>query len=1109
MPKEGRKRPTATAPPERTRIPMSREHEKQPFGLAEGINTAVIAGAGTGKTTRLIGEIIALIERRGVPMERVLAVTFSESAAADMKEKLRDKLEARFAETNDSRFLTAVSSLPRAQISTVHSLARRILVENPFEAGIDPGFTIQEESSDVLLTDEIWRLWAKQVFWGGTEFDDDLIMILGHMSVEGLKKVALTLASRPDRIADYAAYRVDPRQEQERLETRLNEIRGPISSVLAPTTITDPLLDRLVAVRDILSGRDLTEIDGKFRDARIIKRGGAKSRWEDKDLFDTVKQLIDGPGGAIDTLKEVGTFLDRLEQDAVVRAVIRVLSDFASFFRAEKRRRGILSFFDLIWEAKLLLEHDRSIRRRYQNEFDYILVDEFQDIDPILGDIILLLAEDGQISQRPHEVRLRPGKLFIVGDPKQSIYRFREADIGVFFSVMKKIEESGGRTDTLETNYRSQRHLIAFQNAFFEEFIRHEDDRYTIQYDALDAAVSDAAAADRAPAVRIVDSDPGASMSAEGIRRAEADYIAEEIQALVEGKVEGRIVRNSRGVGPGQHRDIEYRDIAVLFRSLSGVSSLYEEALKRTGIPYFIVGGRGYFQRQEIYDVANILRAVFKPTDRRSLVGALRSPAFGIDDLTLYNAARQGELSYPADQREGPVGGALGVLRRLHTAAFRLSLSDLIREIYRTIPIVEVNAFGPGGAQRVGNLIKIKETARALESKGPLTLPAFLKLLTALSLEREDEAEAVVTEEGKNAVRIMTIHAAKGLEFPVVFVVDLGRKKRPWDREGIFIDRSDTPVSGARLGPVADFGYRNAIRAREDRRAAAEERRLLYVAATRARDRLILLGSGKEEASHQRALMEFVGSSGGGDPEPAVLQRIERKDDGKYSVGKRPAHIGDLFDGPIDQTPRDCAREAEVRRRTEYEQAIKRKSFSFVTLGKDEEPAAAVSYSAADPDGIGRHVGNLVHEVLSIIDLSGDERPDGLIERAAAGMGLPPDIAGDVIAAARTLIDGFLVSDLCREIASSRIIGREIPLLTKRDDVTLTGRIDIVYETVKGIVVLDYKTDSVTKQGAAEAALRYKGQIAAYVEALTKAVKSDIIIAGGVYFIRPGVLVHL
>ena len=186
-PPGGERRPTATILPGRTTIPMSRKDEKQLFGLAEGVNTAVIAGAGTGKTTRLIGEIIALIERRGVPIERVLAVTFSESAAADMKEKLRDRLFTRLAETGDHRFLTAVSSLPRAQISTIHSLARRILAENPFEAGIDPEFTIQEESSDVLLTDEIWRLWAKQVFWGGTEFDDDLMMLLGHMSVEGLK----------------------------------------------------------------------------------------------------------------------------------------------------------------------------------------------------------------------------------------------------------------------------------------------------------------------------------------------------------------------------------------------------------------------------------------------------------------------------------------------------------------------------------------------------------------------------------------------------------------------------------------------------------------------------------------------------------------------------------------------------------------------------------------------------------------------------------------------------------------------------------------------------------------------------------------------------------
>ncbi len=1086
---------------------MSHKDEKQPFGLAGGVNTAVIAGAGTGKTTRLIGEIIALIERRGVPIERVLAVTFSESAAADMKEKLRDKLFESFTETGDHRFLTAVSSLPRAQISTIHSLARRILVENPFEAGIDPEFTIQEESSDVLLTDEIWRLWAKQVFWGGTEFDDDLMMLLGHMSVEGLKKAALTLASRPDRLENYGSLRIDPGVEKERVEQKLRELSETLSGIDPSADDGDPLYKRLLRVREILALRDLTAICEALKQTSFRRSGGTPKRWRDPGQFETVKRLIDGPGGAIDTLKEAETFPRALEQDAVVQTAIRVISNFVDFFRAEKRRRGILSFFDLIWEAKLLLERDRSIRRRYQNEFDYVLVDEFQDIDPILGDIVLLLAEDGAVSRRPHEVRLKPGKLFIVGDPKQSIYRFREADIGVFFSVMRRIEESGGRIDRLGHNYRSQRHLIAFQNAFFDDYIRHMDDPYTIRYDALDAIVSDAAAADRAPAVRIVDSDPGCVMSAEEVRRAEADFIAREIWEMVEERVEGRVIRSSRGGAPGQYRDIEYRDIAVLFRSL-GVSSFYEEAFKRSGIPYFVVGGRGYFQRQEIYDIANILRAVFKPADRRSLVGALRSPAFGIDDLTLYEAARGGALSYLAEGKEGPAGEALAALRRLHASAFRLSLSELLTEIYRSIPIVEVNAFGPGGAQRVGNLMKIQETARALESKGPLTLPAFLKLLTALSLEREDEAEAVVTEEGKNAVRIMTIHAAKGLEFPVVFVVDLGREKRQWDREGVFVDRSGSAVSGARLGPAADFGYA-AIRAREDRRFAAEERRLLYVAATRARDRLILVGSGKEKTGHQRALLEFAASPVNGDRPPVTPGGIDHTGDGKYSVVKRPAHISGLFSGPADPTPLEQARKAEAGRSAEYERAVNRKFFGSVTGGKDQQPQTVGPAVASDPEGIGRLVGTLVHEVLSVVDLQGGGLPVGLIERAAAGMGLAADVAESVIGEARPLVDQFLGSRMVKEIGSSRIIGREVPVLASRDGVTLTGRVDIIYETPGAIVVLDYKTDRVSPETAADAALRYKDQIRAYVETLTNAVKPDTFVKGGVYFIRPGVFVQL
>ncbi len=1084
---------------------MKNETVTESFALAGGVSAAVIAGAGTGKTTRLIGEIVALIERRGVPIERILAVTFSDGAAADMKHKLRTRLSAPLGDTHGDRFQTALLSLPRAQISTIHSLAQKILRENPFQAGIDPGFVIEEESSDILLSDELWRLWAQKAFRGGTEFDEDLVMLLGYMSAESLKGIALTLAARPDRLPGYFPHRVDPEQEKNRIKKKLHDLGQSLSRVTPSVSGPDPLYERFRTVTEILAHDDLAEIAGLVQTAPLKKQGGSKTRWADQSVFQAVKELIDGPDGAIDTLKGVGTFLRRLEEDAVTHTAIRVLSDFVAFSRAEKRRRGLLSFFDLIWETRSLLVREPKVREQYQHEFDYILVDEFQDIDPILGDIILLLAEDGPAAKRPEDVRLKPGKLFIVGDPKQSIYRFREAEVGVFFSVMRKIEESGGRSDKLDTNYRSQHHLIDFQNAFFDRYIRHEDDRFVIEYVPLKPHLPDIAAADRKPVVRIVDSDPGSTLSAEEIRRAEADFIAAQINALVEKKVEGRIIRDSV---TGTVRDIEYRDIAILFRSLSGVSSLYEESLKKIGIPYFIVGGRGYFQRQEVYDVTNIIRAIVDPDDRRALVGALRSPAFGIDDLTLYTAARHRTLSYLTSDPEGPMGDALGAMRTLHGSAFRLTLSGLLSEIYRTIPIVEVNAFGPGGVQRVGNLMKIRETVLALESKGPFTLSAFLKLLTMLSLEREDEGEAAVTEEGRDAVRIMTIHAAKGLEFPIVMVPDLGRKKRPWDREGIFINRSDTAVSGARLGPVADFGYRGAIREHEELRAAAEERRLLYVAATRARDRLILIGSPKEITSHQRALMEFAESIEGATPTVAAREKIDRDLTEKFFFEKRGARIADLFSGPADATPLEEARKREEERRADCELAMGRRFFSFVTEGKQEEPYEPPRAPVVGPDDTGRLVGTLVHEVLGLSDLTGDGPTDSLIATAVEGMGLAPDVRDRVIEEARGLITRFLSSDIRRLIASSQIIGREIPILSSREGVTVTGRIDVAFRTHDGIVVLDYKTDAVTKEGAPGAAERYRAQIVAYVDALTMSAKLDTIVKGAVYFLRPDVVVY-
>ena len=1077
------------------------------YRLARGTSAVVIAGAGTGKTTRLIGEIVALIALKDVPIERILAVTFSDAAAADMREKLRVRLESQYTETNDRRYFAALSGLERAQISTIHSFSLRVLRENPFEAGIDPEFIIEEEAADILTADELWGRWAKSVFWGGGDLDEELVALLKRMSVESLKDIGYVLAARPDRMADYSPHRIDALAERRVFEKRLDDLRRSVSTITPQVAEKDPLYDRFLAVREILKTDDLIEVERLVASAGLKKQGGGRNRWSHEEEFQHVKELIDGPGGAVDTLKEVGPFLRRLEQDSVVGTAIKVLSRFVDFALDHKRRRGLLSFFDLIHETRNLLVKNRAVRKRYQDAFDYVLVDEFQDTDPILGDIVLLLAEDGPKAGRPEEVRLKPGKLFIVGDPKQSIYRFREAEVGVFFSVREKIEASGGVVEDLVTSYRSQRHLISFQNAFFDRYVRYQDARYTIDYVSLETSVPDIATAARAPAVRIVNSDPEAAMSAEETRRAEADLIAMRILELVEQQAEGRIVRD-KGTGTG--RGVDYRDIAILFRSMSRVSGIYEEALRREGIPFFIVGGKGYFQRQEVYDLISILRATFDPTDRRSLIGALRSPVFGIDDRTLFSLSRNRRLSYLEDGAGESAEGAFTVLKKLHASAFRLTLTELLSEIYAVTPIMEVNAFGPGGEQRVGNLVKIKETAALLESKGPVTLSAFLTILTKLSLTREDEGEAVVTEEGRNAVRIMTVHRAKGLEFPIVFVPDLGREITYRPKKGIFLDRSEKDVSGAQLGPVADLGYNLFIKQSEERRAAAEEKRLLYVAATRARDRLFLVGSPKEKTSHMRALVDFIET--GSDPaQPAIMEELDLAVIGKYFVGKKKGRLDDLLAGGEDTTPLEEARRREEERGIECGRSLGRRSFAFVTEGKEEEPLEPIEAAiASTPDGdrIGRLVGILVHEVLATIDLSGDGRADTIVEAAAVSLGLPDDIRDRVIDEAKTLALRFLASDVRRHIADSRIVGREVPIITSRDGVTITGRIDIVYETEDGLVVLDYKTDTVTKEGAPRAAERYRGQIAAYVDALTDATKTDKSIQGGVYFVRADAVVY-
>ena len=1072
------------------------------------INRVVVAGAGSGKTTWLIGEIIFLVTKERIPLEKIAAITFTEAAAAEIKERLRVEIMRLVAEDPDGGWNDALISLEQAQISTIHALAARILRENPLEAGIDPNFSVTDDTEGRILDDVIWDDWTNRAFAGGGAFDEDIVTLIKYLGVSGMKRFAETLSKRPDKLEQYWDHRSESarddaeRQRLDALHSRINEL----SALLPDADEDDILLNHCRTLCDILNHENLEEIWDAFSEVSIQKRGGSKKKWRNEETLSEAKRLR---SEVIDEIKEIPAFLTLLDEDILVGLGVTVLSDYVAHRAAERNRRGTLTYFDLLYRAYLLVRDNKAVRKRYQRLFECILVDEFQDTDPIQTKLILFLAEKSPEAERPEDAMPGPGRLFIVGDPQQSIYSFTDADIGLFYKTMDRIIASGGEVERLQTNYRSQRHLVSFQNIFFDEFIRYEEASYSVGYQVMHSYHDDVEDS-TPPLVEVVVSDPGGGNNTEEVRRLEAAYIARRIQEFVALKTDGACIRDK---GTGTTRPPGYGDIAILLRSLVNTSAVYEEALKAENIPYYILGGRGYYQRQEIYDLSHILAAAQDPTDRRALVSTLRSPVFGVDDRTIFELKTLDMFDYLAHDPPDPAGEAFRILRELNRIRGERFVSGLIDEVYSLTDMLEIHAFGPGGPQRVGNLLKIQRIAREREAEGRLTLPDFIKTLSLLAESDKEEGEETVADEGQDAVRIMTVHKAKGLEFPIVILPNLGRGIDYRANDGVYLIEEDTGVrAGIRTGHIKDMTYETYIKGRYRERNESEEKRLLYVAATRARDRLILIGSPKSNSGHMKKIIEFCSANESEKDIPIRLTELSDDGKGGASARIRAPQTGEYLEGSADASFLDETRRREAARTEEMRDAREKRVFISVTERKSrrepDEELFDASFLSDEANGSDRArlVGVVVHDALEFARFDGTDDPEQLTARA---IGFLDDADPDyhaVYEESKRLVEGFIASPLYREISGGTILGKEVPLISTDDDRVLSGRIDLCYRTDEGIVVLDYKTDRIESEDAENAARRrYRDQIAAYIDAVIRSgAHGGSPVIGVVHFIRTG-----
>jgi ATP-dependent helicase/nuclease subunit A len=1114
-------------------------------------NLVVTAGAGTGKTALLVERALNLIGSGRLDVQDVAAITFTEKAAAELQRRLASGLDElrslavrravpgsldRNSEARRSyawlageasqdpsavasRALVALTELDVASVSTIHAFCAEILRRHPREAMVDPGFAVDEGTGFDRIFEEEWARFleielgpeaARSALWKR--------VLEVHGALDAVRSIGRALGSLlvPDEaVAGGAGYQAAS------LERLLGgEIRALLETIRDIEARASGMNDnmaaflestRLLLTRRLEGGpRGMVDVTGRLSLDEYI--GKSKPPEPGRKLAGASPEEVSAAA------KRGLTLVRSLAavSEETIASLVEAALPLAARCRDRYLTAGYLSFNGLLRLTRDMLSRSAEVRRFLAERYRTLLVDEFQDTDPLQYEIVFFLAGvNGDSSSDAYSVPLAPGRLFIVGDPKQSIYRFRGADIEAYDRAVNRILECGGERLTLSASFRSPEGIIEPINRLFAGWMSPGDDTERVlspPYEPITSARDDPADVEARVEIWSVLS-PGHV----GDRRsAEAEAIAAWIASD----------SSSADNGP------DYKSYAILLRALTQ-AGLYAQALRRAGIPFLIEGGRDFYERREVTDLLSFLKAAANPNDGAAVLAVMRGPLGGVPDTELARFAADGGRLDRADgasidlQPFPGVRRALGILRSFRERMVGRASDDIIRAALTETPLALLHASAFEGAQRVANLRKLVARAGEIARQG-LPLERALQVIDEEFQGERSEGESPLADETVNAVRVLSVHKAKGLEYEKVIIPDLGRQPGRSDSDGTAVAWL-RPDGGRPAVRLAD-GTTNVAwvhhRIMNGRHGVAEEKRVFYVACTRARERLILVNSHLgNKAAPWRDALRFVGYAPDDDGDlPA---------DGPLSPGVRHLRIDARGRAPLRaKRVKESAVWAEASRRflevSESARASAAPPIRWPTGGGDQRQALAseeveawgiTSHTIAPHDRpaggeheIARLAGTSVHAALERWDFAD---ADGLRElaieearratrdelrRGARGEAVSREVVGQVT----EIVDRFLSSSLPARLSGIEVLGREVPILFRDEDgVTWIGAIDLVYRDESGgIVAADYKTDRL-RGDASGMVERYRPQMRVYVEALRRALpKTEI--RGELLFLREG-----
>jgi len=1152
-----------------SKLPVLTAEQRQAAVDRAGDSLALTSGAGCGKTLVLARRFTTLLLAAGgegeSPFDRFVALTFTEKAAQEMAARVRavllDRLAASANPAERQRLAEWVAELPGAHISTIHSFCASVLRRHAVEAGIDPDFAV---CADDLLSQQMIAEAATEAVLSAVEAaDGGAADLLARGRVEGVIADAATLVSRriawadedfSDPAATVARWRDLQAAGRAKAVKRIADEPGVRDELdyLSDYRCGDPE-DKLAIYRAEKLGVIERLLDdpaaATAEDVAALgeppgNRGGAKA-WGGKDdrtayrqrlkafveRFTPLSAWFEPPGPADADAAECLSVLTGLARSADAR------------YAAAKRRAGLLDFEDLIILTRRLLRDRPAVRAALRRDLSQLLIDECQDTDPHQLEMLWGLLTD---ADRPPAAGV-----FVVGDVKQSIYRFRGARAEAFRRLCARF---GRARISLTESFRVHKAGAAFVNHVFGRLM-----------DGYEPIVSSRAEMPPGPSVEILLGPMPPDAREAGATAVQAEIVAERIERMIGAE---RIVFDRQA---DAWREARPGDVAVLFTRMTK-SLAYERALQRRDIPYYVVAGTGFFRQQEVYDCLNVLSVIDNPYDDVALFGVLRSSLFGLDDNALFRIASAGgpphfdRLAAAAEALPATPGRQLrfaaDLLGRLHRAKDALGPAGVLQRVldetaYEAVLLSQFN-----GRRKLGNVRQVLAAARGAQASGELTLAEFVRRFSERVMDQSRTEQAPAAGPGDDVVQLMTVHKAKGLEFPVVIIPDLNAAFRgPKDRllfshdwslttappatadepEGDGADDSDRGTASA-AAPVSCRLARQA----EAAELAEEDIRKLYVAATRHQDHLIFVGADwRREEGGFRPQGSFLATLDGALGIAAAIDagaetltcgdgcevRVERV------TPRRPRQRGRRL--PVGQRLADVAADGSALaaglagRKGARPAALRRVGLlTDVPGGAALAPTALADFlhcpalyrwrhelrcppPPAEPGGPAAPAGRLdaattgtvLHRCMEIIDLSAADLPaqaDAAVAAVCGEMELDADRA-PLAADLAGMLKRFARSSLCGPIRAARRRLAELAFVLRAGRCEIGGRIDLLFEDAGGDWhVVDYKSDRVSAAGAEAHARRYELQMMIYLAAARRQFGQRVADAT-VWFLRPAV----